>query len=101
LLLAGMSPGAALAFLLSGPATNMSTLQVLARMHGRAVALALAVVVAGSALLVGLVVNGLAIAPRVASDATSEARDSVIAWVAFAILGLLFTVALLRQGPRR
>ena len=38
LLAKGLSPGAALAFLLTGPATNVSTFGALAQAHGRATA---------------------------------------------------------------
>ena len=39
----GSSPGAALAFLLTGPATNLTTVGVLSRLHGRAAAVAFGV----------------------------------------------------------
>ena len=38
----GVSPGAALVFLLTGPATNVTTFGVLTKLHGRAVAIGFA-----------------------------------------------------------
>ncbi len=57
LLVAGMSPGAALVFLLAGPATNIGTLGIL-RKHfgGRTIGIYLAVVIA-SALVAGIALD--------------------------------------------
>lgn len=57
LLLAGMSPGAALVFLLVGPATNLASITVLAREFGRRVLSIYVLCVAGVALLFGLVLD--------------------------------------------
>ena len=43
LIAGGVSPGAGLAFLLTGPATNVTTFGVLSRLHGRRLALAFGV----------------------------------------------------------
>jgi hypothetical protein len=57
LLVAGMSPGAALVFLLAGPATNIGTLGILRKHFGtRSIAAYLAAVIA-SALLAGIVLD--------------------------------------------
>ncbi|MGM0516529.1 MAG: SO_0444 family Cu/Zn efflux transporter [Pseudomonadota bacterium] len=57
LLVAGMSPGAALVFLLAGPATNIGTLGILRKHFGtRTIAAYLAAVI-GSALLAGIVLD--------------------------------------------
>ena len=47
LVLNGVSPGAALAFLITGPATNVTTLGVLTQLHGRRIALLFAATVGG------------------------------------------------------
>ena len=57
----GVSPGAALVFLLTGPATNVTTFGVLTKLHGRAVAIGFAASVVLGALVTGAVVNQLAI----------------------------------------
>lgn len=55
----GISPGAAIAFLLTGPATNITTYGVLAKMHGRRVALTFATCMLVVATLLGYAVNAL------------------------------------------
>ncbi|MBI2345287.1 MAG: SO_0444 family Cu/Zn efflux transporter [Deltaproteobacteria bacterium] len=56
----GMSPGAALVFLLAGPATNMASLPVLVKFLGkRAVAIYLGAIAVCS-ILIGMLVNALA-----------------------------------------
>ena len=57
LLLAGVSPGAALAFLLTGPATNLTTVGILSNLHGRRVALTFAISMIAIAVGLGYVVN--------------------------------------------
>lgn len=59
LALKGLSPGAALVFLLAGPATNAATITVVARLMGRRVAAVYVVVIAAVALLLGLAANYL------------------------------------------
>jgi uncharacterized membrane protein YraQ (UPF0718 family) len=59
LILKGMSPGVALVLLLAGPATNLATVTVVYRMmRGRGLAVYL-VVIAASAVLLGLLLDGL------------------------------------------
>ncbi len=57
LALKGLSPGAALVFLLAGPATNAATITVVARMLGRRVAVVYVASIAVVAVLMGLAVN--------------------------------------------
>ena len=59
LALKGLSPGAALVFLLAGPATNAATLTVLTRIAGKRAALIYVGVIAAMSLLLGLAVNRL------------------------------------------
>jgi len=59
LLHAGASPGAALAFLVAGPATNAATVTTLWRVLGRRTTLVFLATVAGTALLGGLLLNWL------------------------------------------
>jgi hypothetical protein len=59
LVLKGLSPGAALVFLLAGPATNAATLTVVARFWGRKAALVYLTVIACCSLLLGWLVNEL------------------------------------------
>jgi uncharacterized membrane protein YraQ (UPF0718 family) len=57
LLLKGLSPGAALVFLLTGPATNVATLTVMARSFGPAATAVYLAAIAGCALVFGHVAN--------------------------------------------
>ncbi|KFA87847.1 permease [Archangium violaceum] len=97
----GLSPGAALAFLLTGPATNVTTFAVMSRLHGRKVTLAFGAVVAGTSIVLGLALNalvpartGLAHLPRHAE------HEGPLEWASLVLLGALFLASLLRQGPR-
>lgn len=58
-LFAGMSPGAALVFLLTGPATNIATMGVIRQQLGGRALLAYLVGVIGTAVLCGLLLNQL------------------------------------------
>jgi uncharacterized membrane protein YraQ (UPF0718 family) len=57
LVLKGLSPGAALVFLLAGPATNAATLTVVARFWGRQATLVYLAVIAFCSLVLGWLVN--------------------------------------------
>lgn len=55
----GVSPGAALVFLMTGPATNAATLAMIWRVMGKAVAGVYLLTVGGSALLSGILLDAL------------------------------------------
>ncbi len=101
LILNGGSPGAALAFLLAGPATNITTFGVLSQLHGKKVALTFAGMIAALAVAMGLLVNGIVgemggiTVPEFHSDSAS-----VFAIVCLVGLGVLYVMSVLRQGPR-
>ena len=59
LLFAGISPGAALVFMLTGPATNIATMGVIKEQLGTRPLLAYLVGVIGTAIISGLVLNSL------------------------------------------
>ena len=94
LVLIGLSPGAALVFLLAGPATNAATLTVVARFWGRKATLVYLSVIACCSLLLGWQVNefyawaGLDITRWVT---TSEAH-AVSVWGNLAALVLLVLI---------
>jgi len=101
LLLKGGSPGAALAFLMAGPATNITTFGVLSKLHGRRLALAFGGTIAVLAIVLGMIVNvvvgemgGLSL-PALHSD-----DQSIVNVASLFILGVLFLLSVLRQGPR-
>ena len=96
----GISPGAGLAFLLAGPATNVTTFGILSRLHGRRVAVAFGVVVTLGAVLAGLAIDLLAV--EVLTDLHSQEHHEISLWQCGALIGLvgLFVASLFRQGPR-
>ncbi len=59
LALKGLSPGAALVFMLAGPATNVTTIGVIASTMGKRVAVVYVTVIAAVSLLLGVAVNYL------------------------------------------
>jgi uncharacterized membrane protein YraQ (UPF0718 family) len=99
LLVQGLSPGAVLALMLTGPATNVTTFGVLARLHGARVASVFALSMWLGAVGLGYLANWLLPAPKVPS--LSEAHvHSAAGWTAVLVLGAVFLGSLLRQGVR-
>ncbi|MEL6348901.1 MAG: permease, partial [Myxococcota bacterium] len=98
----GISAGAALAFLLAGPATNLTTFGMLSKLHGRKIAAWFGLAVVGLAVVIGWVVDILGAQPpevlHLAVDA--DAPPGLIAWICAAILTGLSLASLLRLGPR-
>ncbi len=101
LIAAGVSPGAAIAFLLTGPATNLATFGVLRRLHGQRMALAFAAICAGGAVCLGWLVDGLW--PQGLSTPLTQAHLDSHGWLQYyslAALALLYAGSLLRKGGR-
>ena len=96
----GVSPGAALAFLLSGPATNVTTFGMLQRLHGRKVAAKFGITAIAVAMAIGFIVNALWPSGWMSPDPTkfSEAVGP-INWLASSILALAALRLLLLRGP--
>lgn len=98
LMLKGISPGAALVFLLAGPATNASSLVVIARFFGRRFVTIYLLSVVVSSLLLGWSLDwllgrtGLEILPRIGSSVT-EGFGSVEIGCAIFLAGLLLASA--------
>jgi len=101
LLFQGVSPGAALAFLLAGPATNVATFGVLAQIHGKRIALIFGGSIAGLSILLGIGLNQ--VLPSVEGFSPSGHEHDHESWLDWlAVVGLLglFASSLLRQGAR-
>lgn len=97
----GLSPGAALAFLLTGPATNATTFGVLEQLHGRKVAFMFTGTVIAVVLGLGWGVNAVWPTAGVGAGLLHEHQESnLLALGSAVVLGGLFVVSLLRQGPR-
>ncbi len=100
LVLNGVSPGAALAFLITGPATNVTTLGVLTRLHGRRIALLFAACVVVITALLGRAVNGLTDVAGVVPDLGHAAHGAGWRDLCLAALGALMLASIVRRGPR-
>jgi uncharacterized membrane protein YraQ (UPF0718 family)/copper chaperone CopZ len=74
---AGLSPGAALVFLISGPATNTAALTTLWKVLGRRAAIIYLVTVAVASLATGLAVDGLIGAGGLPASALVPAATSI------------------------
>lgn len=100
LVLNGVSPGAALAFLITGPATNVTTLGVLTQLHGRRIALLFAASVVVITVLLGRAVNGLTEVAGVVPDLEHAGHGAGWRDLCLAALGALILASLVRRGPR-
>lgn len=97
----GVTPGAALAFLLAGPATNPTTFGVLSRLHGRGFAGLFALVVTLLCVGTGLAVDrfGGGLVEAAGRSAHHHGTLGLLSTIATTLLALLFAFSLLRQGP--
>jgi uncharacterized membrane protein YraQ (UPF0718 family) len=98
----GLSPGAAIAFLITGPATNATTFGVVAGLHGRRAAVSFALTLVAVAVLAGLVINfafGTFAGPSL--EALVEEPPGLLHQVSLVVLGSLFLASVLRRGIRR
>ncbi|MFP5305479.1 MAG: permease, partial [Gammaproteobacteria bacterium] len=101
LIAGGVSPGAAIAFLLTGPATNISTFGILRALHGTSTALRFAAATAVGAVLLGLLVDALLPAGFGARVPAAHAHaPAAYEWLSLLLLGALYAAALLRKGLR-
>ena len=96
----GVTAGAALAFLLTGPATNATTFGVLSQLHGRRAALAFGATVTGLAIALGILVDAT-LSPVIAEVSEAHGHQhSALHLLSLAGLGLLFLGSLWRNGIR-
>ena len=90
LILKGVSPGAALVFLLAGPATNVASLTVLSGVLGKRATGIYLTVIAGSAVAFGLLVDQVyALAGVSARASIGQAAESMPAWLELAAAAVL------------
>ena len=102
LLVSGFSPGAVIAFLLTGPATNLTTFGALRRLHSTALASMFVVVALVATFAIGLCVNQFLAAPGPSEIAPrgEHGHGSLQITSAFILLGMTLWV-LFQEGPRR
>lgn len=96
----GLSAGAVIAFLIAGPATNMTTFGVLARLHGKRLALYFGLTVTGLAIIAGWVVDMLQIQVSGVAIEQNQVDGSWFSWLCVIALGAFCIASLFRQGPR-
>ncbi len=100
LLLAGVSPGTVLVFLLAGPATNLATLGILRKELGPRVLAAYLIGIISSSIAFGLLTDQLIVSLGIDIQAQLSAGDEVIPhWLATgsALLLILFAIKPLRR----
>jgi hypothetical protein len=101
LVAAGVSPGAGLALLITGPATNMATIGILSRLHGARFAYVFAAAMIVAAITVGLLVN--AVLPAASMPTLSQSsldRTSPLELFSAITLAALYAASVLRRGAR-
>ncbi|MBX3259704.1 MAG: permease [Labilithrix sp.] len=97
----GVSPGAAIAFLLTGPATNLTTFGVLRSMHGRRLAALFAAAMVAVPSALGWIVNVALPRDRPETLHVAAHEPATPAQIASLVaLGVLVAISLVRHGPR-
>lgn len=102
LLAKGVSPGAALAFLLTGPATNVTTFGVVSGVLGRRAAIIFGASAAFFSVALGYLANWAfpVIQPPALSGGPASETVGQFQLACLGLLALLFLFSLIRQGPR-
>ncbi len=109
LIAGGASPGAALAFLLTGPATNATTFGILGDLHGKRAAILFAICVGLGAIGCGYAVDAIldevtvGVAEHIHLDHSSHAGEEGSFGskeLFLGLLALLFLMSIFRKGPR-
>ena len=102
LMMAGVSPGVALVLLLTGPATNISTLGVISRELGLRTMWIYLAAVGVTAILAGLIVDAVVSANQLNIPAQLQnAHSSLPVWLEWGSLLLLAAIALRKFLPLR
>lgn len=97
----GLSPGAGIAFLITGPATNISTIGLLGSLHGRRAAISFAAVMMTLAVTAGVAVNtAFGALPVPSLAALTEELPSFLQQVCLLLLAGLFLRSVVRRGLR-
>ncbi len=100
MILGGISPGGALAFLISGPATNTTTFGILSQLHGKKTALKFGISVILASIAMGIFTN-LALGKfEVSSLPITDHKVSTLQLISLGLLSILFLLSLYRNGLR-
>ncbi|MEZ4272228.1 MAG: permease [Myxococcota bacterium] len=97
----GVSVGAAVAFLLTGPATNVTTIGIVTSLYGRKVALMFAVLVPTISIALGLAINVFTEIQTFDIPQPAQHSGGLIEAFCLTILVVLLLRSLIRRGPRR
>ena len=96
-----ISPGAAMAFLLTGPATNISTFGVLAHLHGQKPAVLFGTATLAFSVVAGYLVNFFLHDFKPLTPPVTAPEDySAFVWICFCILIGLVAFSLVKRGAR-
>ncbi len=100
-LLKGVSPGAALAFLLTGPATNVTTFGVLSGLHGKKLTFIFSLLIICISIGLGIAVD-MVFAGYNFSFQAMTTKEEINGWqmAAVGLLTLIFAYSFIRRGPR-
>jgi uncharacterized membrane protein YraQ (UPF0718 family)/zinc transporter ZupT len=103
LIFQGLSPGAALAFLLTGPATNMTTFGMLGALHGRRAAVLFTITMLICASLLGYATNWVLAAPSrpVWAEPRHGEHFGLLNVACLSLLTGVFFLSIVRLGTRR
>ncbi len=96
----GVSLGAGLAFLISGPATNITTFSVLKILHGKKTAYLFAVAILIFSMSLGFVLDSLPIDVTNKNHNFLDEKNNWLEQLSLGIILLLFLYSSLRIGPR-
>ena len=101
LLMTGVSPGAALAFLLTGPATNISTYGILSKLHSRRIAFVFGAATTVMAILLGIALDTwFAGIETLGPEAIHQEEVPLWEYLALGALLLVFLSSVFRRGAR-
>lgn len=101
LVAAGVSPGAGLALLLTGPATNVATIGILTRMHGKRFAWLFSVAMIATAVVLGLAINLLwPTLPQTQPPLEPDAHGTWWQVASVLVVALLYAASVMRKGIR-
>ena len=100
LLAAGLSPGAAVTFLLTGPATNISTFGVLSKLHSKRFALLFAITAFLCAIALGLAINIFFSAGSIKVPTHAHEHLSWYHTLSFYFIALLLLYSVMRRGAK-
>jgi HflK protein len=96
----GLSPGAALVFLLAGPATNATTVTVLSKLLGRRAITVYLLSIVVFSLLAGFIVDGIYASSGIAPRALSGAAGQIVPIWLRVPAALLLAALILRSAAR-